>query len=126
MEDHAQARRFGRRHDPRHRGQPAAPGDVGLQDVDQPVTDRVLERERGVPMLTGRERLPGQSRAHRGMGVQVLRDEAFLHPLQAKRAQQLGQPDGVLLVEGHPAVEHQLDGGPGQFAPAGHQVLVPP
>ncbi len=42
------------------------------------------------------------------MGVEIFRDEAFLHPLQLIRAQRFGQANGIFDVEGHPAIEHQF------------------
>ena len=87
---------------------PAAPVDVGLQDVHHLVADRPLEGHVGVPVLAGGQGLPGQALAQREVGVEVLGDQALFHPLEPVGAQTLGQAHGVLDVKGHPAVEHQL------------------
>jgi hypothetical protein len=40
--------------------------------------------------------------------VEILGNEALLHPFQIIRPQTLGKPDSVIDIEAHPAIEHEL------------------
>ena len=97
-----------------------------LQDVGEEAAGGLLERRRRVPVLSRRQGLPGQPPAQLGVGVELLRAQHLLHPLELAGPQLLPEADGVLEVERHPAVEHQLDLVPDQLAAAGHQLDVFP
>jgi len=75
-------------------------------------------------MLSRAERLPGDALPHLNVSIQVFGQQALFHPLEPVRAECFGQADGVLDVEGHPAVEHQLCVVADQFAGFGDHLFV--
>ena len=89
-------------------GDPAGPLQVGLEVVDQAPLGGLHERARQVPVLAGGQALPGQPPPHLGEAGHVVRQQVVLDPPQPVRPQRLAEPHGVLDVQRHPAVEHEL------------------
>ena len=98
------------RRDPDHLGDPAAPGDVGLDQVDVPALDQLPEAPAGRVLLAGRDREIDRV-CELGVGLVLVRLERLLEPVDAELLELARDADRRRRVRdvAEPGVDHDLD-----------------
>jgi hypothetical protein len=96
---HALRALLGRVADSHARADAAAPGRVGLGDVDQAAASSGRERRQPGPVRTAGQRRARQPLPYPRVALQVIRREIALQPFDPVRTRNISQPDGGLYVQ---------------------------
>ena len=98
------------RRDPQHLGDPAAPRDVGLDQVDVAALDQLAEAPAGRVLLAGRDRDVDRVR-QLGVGLVLVRLERLLEPVDAELLELARDADRDVRVGdvAEPGVDQDLD-----------------
>ena len=89
------------------RGDAAAPGEVGLQNVCATPLDEVVETEMGVFVFAAGNVQPRQALAQLGVAVIVIREQRLFQPIDVVFTQAFGHGDRIRHVPAHPSVDHE-------------------